>query len=279
MIYRFGLMALATALLSAPLAANAAFISSTLGNPDSGLVDGQIVSSTDILGLQQNQSPPFDNIYGDDALDAQNGNFFQVWVHTYATIAEPILSATLTLGIWDHDSAAAGSQVNLFALNNFLLTDTIDAVFEAGGGEDFQYNVYEIAITGDALQSLAPGAAGFNLSLSGPTIDADGNQTYTFSLRDDIPWVKYDPVTGETTQEVDEEGNPRFVNAHDVVYGVQRTLDPATASDYGYVLYGIIKNAFEVNTGEEGYTLEDVGVVALDDYTVQFTLMPGNQPG
>ena len=177
MIYRFGLMALATALLSAPLAANAAFISSTLGNPDSGLVDGQIVSSTDILGLQQNQSPPFDNIYGDDALDTQNGNFFQVWVHTYAAIAEPILSATLTLGIWDHDSAAAGSQVNLFALNNFLLTDTIAALFEAGGGEDFQYNVYEIAITGDALQSLAPGAAGFNLSLSGPTIDADGNQT------------------------------------------------------------------------------------------------------
>ena len=51
--------------------------------------------------------------------------------------------------------------------------------------------------------------------------DADGNQTYTFNLRDDIPWVKYDPVTGETTQEVDEEGNPRFVNAHDVVYGVE----------------------------------------------------------
>ena len=36
--------------------------------------------------------------------------------------------------------------------------------------------------------------------------DADGNPTYTFNLRDDIPWVKYDPVTGETTQEVDEEG-------------------------------------------------------------------------
>ena len=38
--------------------------------------------------------------------------------------------------------------------------------------------------------------------------DADGNQTYTFSLRDDIPWVKYDPISGETSQEVDEDGNP-----------------------------------------------------------------------
>ena len=102
--------------------------------------------------------------------------------------------------------------------------------------------------------------------------DADGNQTYTFMLRDDIPWVKYDPVTGEVTQEVDEEGNPRFVNANDVVYGAQRTVNPDTASDYAYVLYGIIKNAYEINTSEEGYTLDDLGVVALDDYTVQYTL-------
>lgn len=56
--------------------------------------------------------------------------------------------------------------------------------------------------------------------------DADGNQTYTFKLRDDVPWVKYDPATGEWAQEVDEEGNPRFVNADDVVYGIKRTIDP-----------------------------------------------------
>ncbi|MGB2911083.1 MAG: hypothetical protein WBB55_10910, partial [Anaerolineales bacterium] len=94
--------------------------------------------------------------------------------------------------------------------------------------------------------------------------DADGNQTWTFKLRDDIAWVRYDPTTGETTQEVDEDGNPRFVNANDVVYGVKRTIDPATASDYAYVLY-IVKNAEAVNSGEEGVTLDDVGVVALDD--------------
>jgi oligopeptide transport system substrate-binding protein len=101
--------------------------------------------------------------------------------------------------------------------------------------------------------------------------DADGNQTWTFTLRDDIAWVRYDPTTGETTQEVDEDGNPRFVNANDVVYGVKRTIDPETASDYAYVMY-IIKNAEAVNSGEEGLTLDDVGVVALDDTTVEFTL-------
>ena len=101
--------------------------------------------------------------------------------------------------------------------------------------------------------------------------DADGNPTYTFNLRDDIPWVNYDPTTGETTQAVDDEGNPRFVNAYDVEYGVKRTIDPNTASDYAYVLY-IVKNALPVNEGEEGYTLDDVGVKALDDTTVEFTL-------
>ena len=101
--------------------------------------------------------------------------------------------------------------------------------------------------------------------------DADGNQTWTFHLRDDIAWVHYNPVTGETTQVTDEEGNPRFTNAHDVVYGVKRTIDPATASDYAYVLY-IIKNAQAVNEGSEEVTIDDVGVTALDDWTVQFTL-------
>ena len=101
--------------------------------------------------------------------------------------------------------------------------------------------------------------------------DADGNQTWTFNLRQDIPWIRHNPVTGETTQEVDADGNPRFANAHDVEYGVKRTVNPDTASDYAYVLY-IIKNAQDINSASEEVTVDDLGVVALDDWTVQFTL-------
>ncbi len=43
-------------------------------------------------------------------------------------------------------------------------------------------------------------------------VSEDGT-VYTFNMRDDIPWVNYDPGTGEWAQEVDEEGNPRFVTA------------------------------------------------------------------
>lgn len=101
---------------------------------------------------------------------------------------------------------------------------------------------------------------------------SDDGLEWTFNLRDDIAWVHHDPATGETTQVMDEAGNPRFVNAHDVVYGAKRTINPETASDYSYVLY-IINNAFDVNTAEDdSLTLDDIGVEAIDDTTVKFTL-------
>jgi oligopeptide transport system substrate-binding protein len=84
--------------------------------------------------------------------------------------------------------------------------------------------------------------------------DAEGFQTWTFKLRDDIPWVNYNPAHRRDHPGTDDDGNPRFVNANDVVYGVKRTLTPRTGSDYSYVLY-IIKNAQAFNNGEEGVTL------------------------
>ena len=101
--------------------------------------------------------------------------------------------------------------------------------------------------------------------------DEEGNETWTFNLRDDVVWVSYDPAAAEFSEVLDEEGNPLIVDAHDVVYGVRRTLDPATGSQYAYVLYNIL-NGQAINEGEEGVAVEDAGVEALDDFTVQFTL-------
>ncbi|MFN2154312.1 MAG: ABC transporter substrate-binding protein, partial [Anaerolineae bacterium] len=99
---------------------------------------------------------------------------------------------------------------------------------------------------------------------------SDDGLVWTFNMRDDVPWVRYNPATGETEVMTDENGDPAMVNAHDVEYAVKRTLDPATGSDYAYVLY-IIDGAMAVNTGEET-DLDTVGVKAVDDYTVAFTL-------
>jgi oligopeptide transport system substrate-binding protein len=98
---------------------------------------------------------------------------------------------------------------------------------------------------------------------------SDDGLVWTYNLRDDIKWVHRDPKTGEF-----EDLGP--VTAQDVVYGVTRTLDPNSASDYAYVLY-VIKGAEEFNTADpSAENFEDLkaalGVSAPDDTTVQFTL-------
>ncbi len=108
---------------------------------------------------------------------------------------------------------------------------------------------------------------------------SEDNTVWTFHLRDDVPWVKYNPTTGEVEQVKDEDGNPRMVTAQDVVYGVKRTIDPRTASDYAYIMY-VIKGAEDLNTADpeaENFQelLDSVGVEAVDDHTVKFTLEYG----
>jgi len=93
-------------------------------------------------------------------------------------------------------------------------------------------------------------------------VSADG-LTWKFFLRKDVSWVRWDPATKKAEKK-------RPVTAHDIVYSVRRVANPATASDYAYVDY-IIKGVEAVNTGEST-DMESIGVKALDDYTVEFTL-------
>jgi ABC-type transport system substrate-binding protein len=65
--------------------------------------------------------------------------------------------------------------------------------------------------------------------------------TYTFYLRGDVQWIRYDQGTGSIALQ-------RTVNAHDVEYSVKRAIDPTTGSQYAYVLYGI-QNAALVHSG------------------------------
>jgi oligopeptide transport system substrate-binding protein len=84
------------------------------------------------------------------------------------------------------------------------------------------------------------------------TVSPDGT-VYTFTLRSDVYWTDGRPVT-----------------AGDVRYGILRTLNPATQSDYAYPLF-VIKNAEGYNSG----AITDpnqVGVTALDDTHLRITL-------
>ena len=87
-------------------------------------------------------------------------------------------------------------------------------------------------------------------------ISEDG-LTWTFNLRTDAVW---------------SDGNP--VTAQDVEYSVKRAIMPETASPYAYVLY-IIKNAVAINqtaVPTDTYDIDSLGVTAVDEHTVQFTL-------
>ena len=75
---------------------------------------------------------------------------------------------------------------------------------------------------------------------------SDDGLTYTFNLRTDIPWVYHNPVSGETTQVLDDEGNPRFVTAEDFVYGIRRACDPNTGSYYSSVIAPLITGCADV---------------------------------
>ncbi|MEA3337817.1 MAG: peptide ABC transporter substrate-binding protein [Chloroflexota bacterium] len=129
----------------------------------------------------------------------------------------------------------------------------------------------------DVDENLFLGLTGFDSSgnvvpeLATEWSVSDDLLEYTFNMRDDAVWVNYKPSTGIT------EIGP--VTANDVVYGVNRTCDPDTASTYSYVNY-IIAGCEEWNTAdttalseEEVQALADgVGVEAVDDYTVKFTI-------
>jgi oligopeptide transport system substrate-binding protein len=77
--------------------------------------------------------------------------------------------------------------------------------------------------------------------------------TYTFKIRSDAKWSDGEPV-----------------KAQDWVYAWQRLVNPATASDYGYFLDGIVVNAAEIQAGEKDPS--ELGIKAVDDSTLEISL-------
>ena len=97
---------------------------------------------------------------------------------------------------------------------------------------------------------------------------SDDGLTWTFKLRTDIPWVSWNPDTHEARVE-------RFVTAQDIVTAVQRSCNNTLGGSYGPVTSTFVAGcAEELASAEPTQELIDaVGVKAIDDSTVEFTLV------
>lgn len=104
---------------------------------------------------------------------------------------------------------------------------------------------------------------------TGWTVSDDG-LTYTFSIRPDVPWVRYNAETGAVEQLTGADGNPMFVTAQDFAYGILRALSPETASPYLYVYQPWIAGGLAYASGEGA--MEDVAIRAVDATTLEVTM-------
>ena len=106
----------------------------------------------------------------------------------------------------------------------------------------------------DGLKQMDAAGGVINALCAEETVSDDG-LTYTFKIRDDANWSNGEPVT-----------------AADFVFGWQRAADPATASEYSYMMsdIGQIKNAAAVIAGEK--PVAELGVTAVDAKTLQVQL-------
>ncbi len=94
-------------------------------------------------------------------------------------------------------------------------------------------------------------------------------------IRAGVPWVRYDSTISEVLPVMDCAGEVRTVSAHDFVYGIQRTLDPETASPYAFLISKVIDGAAAFNEGRST-DFSKVGVKALDDLTLEIHFIEAN---
>ncbi len=116
---------------------------------------------------------------------------------------------------------------------------------------DPQLNTEQVSgnVLGHIMEGLTTlGADGNPIPGVAESWTSEGN-TWTFKLRKDAKWHNGDPVV-----------------AGDFTAAWERALNPATASEYSYIMYSI-KGAQEYNEGKTK-DFSTVGVKATDDYTI-----------
>lgn len=144
------------------------------------------------------------------------------------------------------DAALADTQEITYLLSNE--PDGIDpGITNNSFASIFLVNCFEGLSTYDSDGNVVPGVA------ESWDISEDGT-VYTFHLREGLKWSDGSDFT-----------------ANDFVYAYKRVLDPATGAQYVNMLTDYVAGAAELYAGEGSE--EDLGIKALDDQTLEITLM------
>lgn len=135
----------------------------TLGNPN--FTDGSFPDGANGFNTTSSASEPapFDIFRGSDF----DTPFSENWTFTYGALPD-ISAASITLGIFDHDSQAPGSQISSFTVDGNNLTSILDTAFESFGGSQNEYNVYAVTLPELVFPDLEDGSATFSLILQAP---------------------------------------------------------------------------------------------------------------
>ncbi|WP_314067167.1 peptide ABC transporter substrate-binding protein [uncultured Vagococcus sp.] len=131
------------------------------------------------------------------------------------------------------------SATELTTLDTSVMLDFPDAIVQTAAFEGLYGLDKDDAIIPAAAKAL-------------PEISEDG-KTYTIKLREDGKWTNGDSVTAE-----------------DFVYAWKKMIDPDNALVYSFLIQDTILNGVEIAAGDK--PVDDLGVKALDDYTLEIQL-------
>ncbi len=161
------------------------------------------------------------------------GAEYLAWAKTYLTGKGYTLADTYTFG-YSSDPETWDALATSNAADSEAIVNTFDGLYEY-----------------DARNNQVPALA------ESYTVSADGLK-YTFKIRQGVNWVDYQGKVLEP------------VTAHSFVAGFQHMLDAQGGLEY--LVDGVIVNAGEYIAGTET-DFSKVGVKAVDDYTLEYTLV------
>jgi oligopeptide transport system substrate-binding protein len=118
------------------------------------------------------------------------------------------------------------------------------------------------------LTDIDPATTQIRPEMATDWTQSESGDVWTFNLRDDVYWVRYDPGTQEFEQ-------LRLVTAQDFVYGIRRGCDPRAAGAYLGVVAAMIQGCdLTANADPNSLTdadFEQIGVRALSDTQLEIT--------